>query len=307
MEVTGRTRLTVLIPTHGRPALLGRTLASLAECIIPEGYVETVVVENGPKSGAEDTVAAASSQWPHLKLRYLHVSRANKSHALNEAMRSMDEGLVVFLDDDVRVDNDVLRAYSDAARSEGSGYFFGGPTKSDFERRPASWRFGTLPVSARGWTLQENEDPFFLGFNWAVWMRDFERVGGFDVNRGPGSPTGSTGQESDMQRRLKSSGVKPLYVADALVWHYVPRERSSVTWALKRAYRVGVEKGLNGGDHTKGASRSSMRFRFISFLRGGTRCMFNLLRARPDQAWRALDQICRDWGVARGASLRGNH
>src|SRR5690625_7932825 len=81
-----------LIPTHGRASLLERTLASLAECSIPEGYVETVVIENGPKSGAEDTVAAASSQWPHLNLRYLHVSRANKSHALNVALSGMGAG-----------------------------------------------------------------------------------------------------------------------------------------------------------------------------------------------------------------------
>ena len=95
-ETPVSTRIRVLIPTHGRATLLGRTLASLAECIIPEGYVETVVIENGGKSGAEDTVAAASSQWPHLNLRYLHVSRANKSHALNVALSGMGGACGVF-------------------------------------------------------------------------------------------------------------------------------------------------------------------------------------------------------------------
>lgn len=39
--------LTILIPTHGRPALLERTLESLVACRLPESYFETVIVENG--------------------------------------------------------------------------------------------------------------------------------------------------------------------------------------------------------------------------------------------------------------------
>ena len=63
--------LSVLIPTHGRPTLLGRTLASLAACRLPEGYREAVVVENGSRAGAEAVVAEAARAHPGLRLRYL--------------------------------------------------------------------------------------------------------------------------------------------------------------------------------------------------------------------------------------------
>ena len=109
--------LTVLIPTHGRPALLGRTLASLAACRPPAGYAEAVVVENGAQAGAEAVVAEAAAAHPRLRLRYLHVARANKSHALNEALRTVGAGLVVFFDDDVRLDPGVLEAYAAACRA----------------------------------------------------------------------------------------------------------------------------------------------------------------------------------------------
>ena len=52
--------VTVLIPTHGRPTLLGRTLASLGACRLPAAYAETVVVENGSRAGAEAVVAEAA-------------------------------------------------------------------------------------------------------------------------------------------------------------------------------------------------------------------------------------------------------
>src|SRR5690625_3960415 len=148
-------RLTALIPTHGRATLLGRTLASLAECDIPEGYVETVVIENGPKSGAEAVVGDAAVDYPHLNLRYMHVERANKSHALNEALKTIADGLVVFFDDDIRVDPGLLEAYTSAAISRPMRAFFGGAMESDFEVRPPSWLLPLLPASVQGFALTD--------------------------------------------------------------------------------------------------------------------------------------------------------
>jgi glycosyltransferase involved in cell wall biosynthesis len=45
--------LTVLIPTHGRPTLLKRTLDSLAQCELPDSYHELLVIEIGSGDGAK--------------------------------------------------------------------------------------------------------------------------------------------------------------------------------------------------------------------------------------------------------------
>jgi len=91
----------------------------------------------------------------------------------------------------------------------------------------------------------------FLGFNWAAHSQDLRRVGGFDPNFGPGSPTGARGQESNMQLRLQASNVRPQYVADAMVWHFVPESRCSVEWSLDRVYQHAVESGLRSGEGTR--------------------------------------------------------
>lgn len=289
----------VLIPTHGRPTLLGRTLDSLAECELPEGYVETVVVENGVKAGAEIVVQETAIAHPHLHLRYMHVERANKSHALNEALETIDDGLVVFLDDDVRFGESLLITYSRAASARGRGFFFGGPTLSDFEKKPPDWRLNTMPVSVRGWSPREGEDIFFLGFNWAAWRSDLYRVGGFDVERGPGSSSGSTGQESDMQRCLKAMGVNPYYIPEAQVWHYVPKVRSSVRWAMKRSYRSGVEKGLNAalglGEKSVGAS-----FWPRLIFRTTAGIAVNVARLNRSGLWQSISELYRSVGYAKG-------
>lgn len=242
--------LTVLIPTHGRPTLLGRTLASLAGCRLPEGYRETVVVENGARAGAEAVVDEAAQAHPHLRLRYLHVAWANKSHALNEALQTVEGGLVVFFDDDVRVAAGVLEAYAEAARLHpNGGAFYGGPVRIDYELHPPAWLIPHLPHSARGYELSDRGtmSDEYLGFNWAAFVSDIMEAGGFDPQYGPGSPTGARGQESDMQQRMRARGVGPYDVPAAIVWHYVPRERSTLRWMLGRCYQQGISRNLRNG------------------------------------------------------------
>ena len=77
-------------------------------------------------------------------------------------------------------------------------------------------------------TRQEREWHLYLGCNWAAFTGDLRAAGGFDANFGPGSPTGATGQEAEMQERLLARGVRQVDVPDALVWHYVPEERSTL-------------------------------------------------------------------------------
>ena len=235
--------LTVLIPTHGRPTLLGRTLASLAACRVPAGYAEAVVVENGPRAGTEAVVAEASAAAPHLRLRYLHVERANKSHALNEALATVGEGLVVFFDDDVRLEPGVLEAYAGAAARHPERAYFGGSFGCDYEVPPFLWLLPILPASSRGVDLREVSVSEYIGFNWATYKEAVVSLGGFDPHFGPGSPTGARGQETEMQRRMRHQGLSMVDVPEAMVWHYVPTERCSSRWAVNRMYFSGLGNG----------------------------------------------------------------
>src|SRR5690625_2318060 len=284
-------KLSVLIPTHGRPTLLGRTLESLSKCDIPKGYAETVVIENGPKSGAEAVVGGAAVDYPHLNLRHMHVERANKSHALNEALKTIQDGLVVFFDDDIRMDANILIAYAEAASEQEDGAYFGGPMGSDFETPPPDWLLPLLPASVRGFTLADAaEAGYYLGANWAAFVRDLHAVGGFDPNFGPGSPTGARGQENEMQRRLRRASISAVDVAGAMVWHYVPANRCSPQWTITRTYQTGLHRGVqvSSGEGTR-MTRTGMKaiprgaFRYLVAAAG--RQQARRLEAKADLAF----------------------
>ena len=303
----------VVIATREREALLARTLAALALCRRPEGFSGTIVVENGRRGGTEALVRAAPAS---LDARYLFESAGNKSKALNTALAQIGEGLVVFLDDDIRVGPDLLEAYTEAARSSeyaasdgrGTRHFFGGPVEAEYENAPPDWLIEFLPASARGWRPNDpaevRQKALFLGFNWAAFASDLRRVGGFSERLGPGSDAG-VGDEREMQISLIAAGLEGQFVPQALVHHWVPRDRCSPQWTLERAYRNGVRRGLVTPDGQETLTIAGYPLVLIRRTIGRwMRFQLHRLSGNRGRQFAAQFKYHRQRGVLRGAMLR---
>jgi GT2 family glycosyltransferase len=241
-------RFHVALATHDRPELLARTLASLAAAARPPGFEQVIVVETGAGGEAKavcDRFAGA------LPLLHHPADHAGKSRALQWALERIGSGFVLFLDDDVRVSPEILGAYAEAARAHGRGRYYGGPLAIDYALEPPDWLRRQLPRSARGWEV-EGALPTrtrFLGANFGAFAEDVLAVGGFHFQLGPGALApgtegNPTGQERDLQDRLRAAGHTPVYVAAGRVWHWVPTERCTPEWALERASRRASSRRL---------------------------------------------------------------
>ena len=136
---------------------------------------------------------------------------------------------------------------SEACSRIGGRCFFGGPLGVDYQLQPPEWLLEYLPYSAKGWQLNAFEtvvcdSPWFLGGNWAAASGDLCKVGGFPERLGPSMISG--GEDRAIQIKLVNDGVSGYYVPQAKVWHYVPAEKCSPGYALKRTYRRGLFDGL---------------------------------------------------------------
>lgn len=289
--------LVIVIATAGRADLLQRSLEFVAASTKPAGYVETVVVENGERRGAQQIV---DSFRRDLSARYLYSAPANKSAALNLAIDTLADPLIIFTDDDIRCDSDLLLHYSMAAADVDVPAFFGGPTGVDYEQRPPEWLIPFLPESARGWEAEANrEDLEFLGFNWAAYASHIRAAGGFDEDRGPGGRSGATGQETAMQKALRQARIASVYVPEARVWHYVPTERSTPEWVLNRRYRSGIEMGLDAaqGAHSRFALSLWVTSRIV---RTSARSAIVLFDRRPERHFDAAAKRQYNRGLLAG-------
>jgi GT2 family glycosyltransferase len=289
----------VAIATSGRPDLLTRTLKSLGQCQLPSGYRETLVIENGSRAGAEDVVKSAT---PQLNTRYIHIDQANKSAALNAALDAVGDCLMIFSDDDVRFAPGTISAYADADQKRGPGSYYGGPLDIDYDVPPPQWLREYLPCSVIGWELGGEERAVqaveFLGANWAAHAADLRAAGGFSVDFGPGSRTGCTGQETEMQHRLTNRGASAIYVPGARVWHYVPKNRCTPDWVLDRNYRNGVQDGiLATGGHSSGLPPWWITSRYI---KGILRSWLSTFSTSPETRFKAKNRRSYDRGLISG-------
>lgn len=288
----------IVIATAGPAPHLAYTLGAIGRGALPEGYVETVVVSNGEGSGAEAAVEAAPAA---LRVRHLHVERANKSNALNAALETIPDGLVVFFDDDIEPHPLAVAAYAQAAEASGGQAYFGGSCIPRFDDRPPDWLCRFFPPSAKGLNLRRRPHAMFVGFNWAAFVEDLRAAGGFNPALGPGSASGALGDETDMQLRLRVAGLRKWNVPEAVVLHHVPADRCTPAWALGRFYQQGLARGLAArrlGIHAE-VARS-----LLALAKNGSLYPVRALQRDPVGMMRVRASLYSRAGVLRGYFVR---
>lgn len=196
----------IVVPTRGRLAYLEVALASLAPQAAASDS-ELIVVDD---AGASD---AARALCERFGARYEPLPRPlGLNVARNTGVEHSRGELVVFVDDDVEVDECWLTALLDAARTHPEVEVFTGPIHVRLEGTPPRCcgreppPITSLDLGPRdGWT------PFAWGSNMAIRRSALERVGPFDVSLEHG------GDEQELQERLGSPGA--MYVAAAALDH----------------------------------------------------------------------------------------
>lgn len=302
------TSIVILIPTHNRASLLERTLNSVLECTpISDRKVRLIVIENGGQFGAQEIVNSKTSSW--IKLEYRFYKLGNKSGALNSVIDTLDNSFIIFLDDDIRVEPSLLIHYSNASLKESGGKFYGGSTAVDYEEKPQEWLLPYLPTSAKGWSpdsfLPIYKDLCFLGFNWAAFSDDIKKAGCFNTLVGPGGTTGGTGQEHDMQKALLSHGVTPVYIKEAIVWHYVPKSRCSPKWILDRTFRNAISNGLQNTTINSQRMLAGIPIWLIKeIIKSGLSVVKSRFHFNEKERFIAMHNFIRNLGTMRGIRIK---
>ena len=248
----------VIIPTHNRPSLLERTLDAIAAGTIPQEVVTVHVVENG--SQVSEEVTRRHGLNARLPLQYSHYHDGNKSAALNATLKSIEaEALLIFIDDDVRVSPDTLPVLVDGVKTHGANAYYGIALRADYEAAPDPELIPYLPHSAKNYSLSKDgtdkvftkEFHLFLGACWAVYRRKLVEAGGFDAKYGPGATSGTRGQEGDAQLRMFRNGVRPVFLGQSFVWHFVPLKVLTREWVLDRIFNSAKYIGENKAKRSK--------------------------------------------------------
>lgn len=92
--------VSVILPTRNRAAVLEQTLRGLLDQTYPDDRLDIIVVDDGSTDDTAVNVRAVQALAPG-RIRYLSESARGASHARNRGFRAASAALLLFLDDDI--------------------------------------------------------------------------------------------------------------------------------------------------------------------------------------------------------------
>lgn len=241
------------VPTYCRPMSLQRLLASLNELEIPSGVeVEVLVADNDGIDGeGMQVVSAASSCTEALPTRAIGVSErglsAVRNTLLREAFESSDANCLIMVDDDLRVEPQWLSALLEMQQQTHADVV-SGRVLPEFEATPPAW------VLDQGIYYVGGTDSGPIGIVYGTTSVLLMRrvVTHFDGWFHPDFGL-SGGEDRELFLRLQQGGAKFAHAADARAYEWYGASRTSLNWALERAFRIGSSDMVVARLHVSGA------------------------------------------------------
>ena len=240
-------KATVAICTWNRADLLEKTLAQMQRLNVPDGIQwELLVVNNNCTDNTDEILNRYSTSLP---LRRLLEPNAGLSNARNCAIRAAQGELLLWTDDDVLVDPDWLQRYILAFSEFPKATFGGGTIAPWFSISPPKWAESNLDLLQGAFAIRQlgtqlrilDETESVFGANMAFRTSALREIQ-FDPNLGVVGGQRICGEEVEVINRLRKSGGVGLWVGNAKVKHFIPRERISAAYIRKVA--VGYGKAI---------------------------------------------------------------
>jgi glycosyltransferase involved in cell wall biosynthesis len=285
--------VSVLIPTHQRARLLGRTLDALVRQRVPSGLDWEIVVANNNCTDETPKVVSLYAERAAFPVRQVLESRPGANYARNAALAAAEGDIFAFVDDDIRPDETWL-ATALATLEREHADLVGGRILPEWESAPPPWLLGNdelydyLGLMAtdehRRLTLPFADRPKIWGGSMILRRSAVDRVGPFNVRVGRTAARLFSGDESDLIRRVLEAGLLVVYDPAIVVHHYVPRDRMRRTYFWRWIYGY-AEGKVNSLPRPSGRPLFGLpRWMYPRLLRHGVR-----LAAAPVSLRRQID------------------
>jgi glucosyl-dolichyl phosphate glucuronosyltransferase len=241
-------QISVIICTYNRCDRLFLALEALAQQTLPQEKFEILVIDN---RSTDSTAAVCESFSKQLKnFKYIYEPVQGLSRARNTGWRSARSPFVAYLDDDAIPCKEWIESILASFQTlEPMPVSVGGPIEPLWEIPRPDW---ITPVIEELFTILDGGDvPRWFGKNEYPWganvayrLESLKKVDGFCEQLGRNGQSLLSGEESFLNSTLKAQGGEFYYNPQALVSHWVPKERINPEWLVKRSYWQGFSVAL---------------------------------------------------------------
>ena len=205
--------LSVVMPTYDEPERLEAALKSLSQQDYPHEAIQIIVVDDAsPHLDSERLHAAVAP----LQLQLLrNEQNQGRARTRNTALRVASGEVVVFLDSDMIVGTNFLRAHAQRHQTHAEAVFVGNVRFASEIPNTSLTRY----IEGRGVHRVDEDKPIpfncFVTGNSSVRRSTLLRVGFFDEDL-----TAYGGEDLELGYRLHLAGIPLYYAPEALSYHY---------------------------------------------------------------------------------------
>jgi glycosyltransferase involved in cell wall biosynthesis len=236
-------RLSVVVCTYKRPALLKRCLRSLADQTLDRRLFEVIVVNNDPETDPAQITALYPED--HRGFRVIDEHTVGISHARNRGWQEAGGEFVAYVDDDAMADPDWAgRILYDFVRVLPRPSAVGGKVLPEYADRPPFWFSSELETFSLGETPHFRSSARarygFIGSNMAFTRKVLEHSGGFSRDYGMLGPVIRLGEETELFARIhRTCPGRFWYDPTVRVRHRVPDRSMRLGSRCIRSFRSG--------------------------------------------------------------------
>ncbi|ESX43474.1 MULTISPECIES: glycosyltransferase [unclassified Mesorhizobium] len=226
-----------IVCTRDRAAVLEACIASIqTACRVHATFAaELVVVDNGSRDGTSKRLAAIA-ETSDIPVTAVSETRPGLAAARNAGLARARGRVLVFVDDDCKLDRDYLRDLERHYRSGEKWLIRGGRVElGDARDLPFTIK---LREASERLTPAVHPGGFVLGCNMTMHRDVAARIGSFDERFGAGGPLRSA-EDTDYLVRAMLLGMPVEYVPDMTVLHHHGRRDRKSIDRLHRDYSLG--------------------------------------------------------------------
>ena len=228
-------KLSAIICTHNRAALLARALESLCRQTVDPSEYEIIVVDNNSKDDTPEIVRTLKNRFPNHPIRLLFEDKQGLSYARNMGYQQASGDYVAYLDDDAIAPANWIEVAQKIATTM-TPEVYGGPIVAYFDQPNPAWFKLQYCTSWRSHTSRNlAPDEYIIGCN-MVWKRKvLESLGGFDPLLGMSGDKLGYSEETALQILLRTTvpDARLYYCPDLYVHHVVRPEKWRWNWLIR--------------------------------------------------------------------------
>ena len=279
--------ITATISTYNREKYLPKVLASLARQTLSRDLFEVILVDNNSPGNTPEIFNRFQKDHPKIKSYYYLETNQGLSFGRNRGIKEANGKYITFIDDDAYLADDYLEVIYNYFEDNPKVASIGSKIHLHYEETVPKWEnkylnslLGYFDIGNNVRFFPKNDYP--RGSNMSFKMSVFEVVGHFNTELGRVGNNLAGSEEKDIYKRIyQHPDLLVAYIPNAMVYHYVPHQRTTESFIKKQA--IGTGNSEKNRVKNEGQWSTIKRYLIELFKWGAsiTLFLFYLIKAKP--------------------------